>query len=285
MRRMVRECGTAFPLPADVWHDSFVCVVWHDSFMRDVRQRLIRRVLRKRGTASPLPSDVWHGSFVCVVWMSCYSYVMCDITRLLFLMSRHTHWWVMSHIWRSTWCATLLAYYTHFSWWVLQHCTGFARLVWGRLRVHRAFVYSDWFVCCVMCDLTRSLFHSSPSLLLLRDPYVATHTATHTATHNTRDVQLDSLTGTDAQVARCYHCLLMCVTWPILRHCVSMACWCVARFIRLYCVARLIHMWCVTMTDRIVSRKRGTSFPLPSDVWHASFVCVAWHDSVGSLKL
>ena len=34
-----------------------------------------------------------------------------------------------------------------FSWWVLQHCTGFARLVWGRLRVHRAFVYSDWFVC------------------------------------------------------------------------------------------------------------------------------------------
>jgi len=25
-----------------------------------------------------------------------------------------------------------------FSWWVLQHCTGFARLVWGRLRVHRA---------------------------------------------------------------------------------------------------------------------------------------------------
>jgi len=22
----------------------------------------------------------------------------------------------------------------HFSWWVLQHCTGFARLVWGRLR-------------------------------------------------------------------------------------------------------------------------------------------------------
>ena len=28
-----------------------------------------------------------------------------------------------------------------FFWWVLQHCTGFARLVWGRLRVHRAFVY------------------------------------------------------------------------------------------------------------------------------------------------
>ena len=34
-------------------------------------------------------------------------------------------------------------------WWVLQHSTGFARLVWGRLRVHRAFIYSDWFVSCV----------------------------------------------------------------------------------------------------------------------------------------
>ena len=38
--------------------------------------------------------------------------------------------------------------------WVLQHCTGFARLVWGRLRVHRAFIYSDWFVCSVwFCSL------------------------------------------------------------------------------------------------------------------------------------
>ena len=42
----------------------------------------------------------------------------------------------------------------HFFWWVLQHCTGFARLVWGRLRVHRAFIYSNWFVCSVcFCSL------------------------------------------------------------------------------------------------------------------------------------
>ena len=42
----------------------------------------------------------------------------------------------------------------HFWWWVLQHCTGFARLIWGRLRVHRAFIYSDWFVCSVcFCPL------------------------------------------------------------------------------------------------------------------------------------
>jgi len=26
-----------------------------------------------------------------------------------------------------------------FFWWVLQHCTGFARLVWGRLGVHLSF--------------------------------------------------------------------------------------------------------------------------------------------------
>jgi len=38
--------------------------------------------------------------------------------------------------------------------WVLQHCTGFARLVWGRLRVHRAFIYSNRFVCSVcFCSL------------------------------------------------------------------------------------------------------------------------------------
>ena len=48
-----------------------------------------------------------------------------------------------------------------FSRWVLQHCTGFARLVWGRLRVHRAFVYSDWSVC-YAC-----FFPLLPSLTLL----------------------------------------------------------------------------------------------------------------------
>ena len=60
-----------------------------------------------------------------------------------------------SYEWRESWNATTA---THFSWWVLQHCTGFARLVWGRLRVHRVFVYSDWFVCYVcFCFLLPSL--------------------------------------------------------------------------------------------------------------------------------
>jgi len=36
----------------------------------------------------------------------------------------------------------MFTYSVHFCWWVLQHCTGFARLVWGRLRVRRAFNYS-----------------------------------------------------------------------------------------------------------------------------------------------
>ena len=29
---------------------------------------------------------------------------------------------------------------TCFSWWLLQHCTGFARLLWGTFRLHRAFI-------------------------------------------------------------------------------------------------------------------------------------------------
>jgi len=48
--------------------------------------------------------------------------------------------------------------------WVLQHCTGFARLVWGRLRVHRAFFSinprhapSMWDGTCQTCDLLRSV--------------------------------------------------------------------------------------------------------------------------------
>jgi len=67
-------------------------------------------------------------------------------------------WHAMSYVWRlwDSWWGiqfvlmdTVALHRVCFFWWVLQHCTGFARLVWGRLRVHRAFVYSDWFVCSV----------------------------------------------------------------------------------------------------------------------------------------
>ena len=59
-----------------------------------------------------------------------------------------------------------------FSWWVLQHCTGFARLVWGRVRVHPAFIYSNWFVCSVcfcsllprMCCMLYIQEYKSPTL-------------------------------------------------------------------------------------------------------------------------
>jgi len=59
------------------------------------------------------------------------------------------------------WSHRVLIHLANFSWWVLQHCTGFARLVWGRLRVHRAFVYSDWFLCygCFCKIERRSLLH------------------------------------------------------------------------------------------------------------------------------
>jgi len=38
---------------------------------------------------------------------------------------------------------------SHGSWWVLYHCTGFARLVWGRLRVHRLSRHTHTRVLCV----------------------------------------------------------------------------------------------------------------------------------------
>ena len=60
-----------------------------------------------------------------------------------------------------------------YSRWVLQHCTGFARLVWGRLRVHQAFVYSDWFVfyvCfCSLLPIAVSCLPPSPAAVALFD--------------------------------------------------------------------------------------------------------------------
>jgi len=64
-------------------------------------------------------------------------------------------------IWKELWILTIEDFDlhfdeqpVHFSWWILYHCTGFAQLVWGRLRVHWSFVYSDWFVCSVwFCSL------------------------------------------------------------------------------------------------------------------------------------
>jgi len=45
-------------------------------------------------------------------------------------------------------------------WWVLQHCTGFARLVWGRLRVHLSFhLFKSSGVFCVFLFSSYSGFH------------------------------------------------------------------------------------------------------------------------------
>ena len=72
---------------------------------------------------------------ICSVWHECW--------RGIPMEDRVIHIWV------------------YISWWVLQHCTGSARLIWGRPRVHGAFVYSDWFVCYA------SLSSLLPSLTLL----------------------------------------------------------------------------------------------------------------------
>jgi len=52
-----------------------------------------------------------------------------------------------------------------FFWWVLQHCTGFARLVWGRLRVHLSFHLFK--VICVFCVFLFSTPASHSPLVLL----------------------------------------------------------------------------------------------------------------------
>jgi len=77
---------------------------------------------------------------------------MCDITSFVCVVI-HVH----------------ASFYVFFFGWVLQHCTGFARLVWGRLRVHWAFIYSNWFV--------RVVIHVHASF------YCNTLPLQHTATH------------------------------------------------------------------------------------------------------
>ena len=49
----------------------------------------------------------------------------------------HTHARTLTHACIHTRKGVCLAEYVF--WWILQHCTGFARLVWGRLRVHLSF--------------------------------------------------------------------------------------------------------------------------------------------------
>ena len=56
-----------------------------------------------------------------------------------------------------------------FFWWVLQHCTGFARLVWGRIRVHPSF--HSFKSICVFCVFLFSAYLSY------------THTCKHTHKH------------------------------------------------------------------------------------------------------
>ena len=127
-------------------------ILWHDSFLRCVTRRIPLHL------QSVTQFYVWHDPLVLVTFPT----LTYDLTQFLFLSStiRHTILCVTRptftrdisyfNVWLDLIFDFRYSDMTHsFSWWVLQHCTGFARLVWGRLRVHRAFVYSDWFVCYV----------------------------------------------------------------------------------------------------------------------------------------
>ena len=138
-----------------VWHDSFRCVtmnrlyVWHDSFTYSAwlidmcvawliyifgmthwyvcgmtHLHVWPRIIHACNMAH---SYFGHDPFICVTWLL----HMVDMTP--------SHGWHDSFTWL-TWPIYIF---------VNGHCTGFARLVWGRLRVHWAFFYSDWFVCYV----------------------------------------------------------------------------------------------------------------------------------------
>jgi len=55
--------------------------------------------------------------------------------------------------------------HTYFFWWVLQHCTGFARLVWGRLRVHLSFhLFKSVCVLNNSCHTYKRITHTNESL-------------------------------------------------------------------------------------------------------------------------
>jgi len=128
-----------------------------------------RALLQKRKETCNFkePTNRSHPISLCVVWTysaefdswafnNDVSRMMYDWSILRSLIHEHSimmhQEWCMTLVFCGVWCRVIrLESYdsllsAHVSWWVLQHCTGFARLVWGRVRVHRAFVYSDWFV-------------------------------------------------------------------------------------------------------------------------------------------
>ena len=143
-RALIHVCHMCNNTDSNVTHAALIHTWCNNTYVTHVQQHVQQRFIH-----------TWHNNTDLYVT---HQHLFVCVTLLI-----HTFWhdgflcvWRLSHM-----CVTTQSYVCHilftcvnlfyFSWWVLQHCTGFARLVWGRLRVHRAFVYSDWFVCYV-CD-------------------------------------------------------------------------------------------------------------------------------------
>ena len=187
------------------WHDSFICMtrlipmcdmnhsyMRHDSF---ISVTWLIHMCEHDTTHFHAWHDshvyAWHASFKSHTWTIPVTHMHAPWLNHMHHTTIHMHDMTHSYVWhdsfiRVTWLIHMcdmslvcMLHSNHFSWWVLQHCTGFARLVWGRLRVHRAFVYSDWFVCYVcFCSLP-------PSLTLLLCFLWTSCTACHAYTRET----------------------------------------------------------------------------------------------------
>jgi len=140
-----------------VQHAWFVCV-WRDTF-QNLQTKCESQHLKRVAAYDSFICDMTH---VLVPWLIHMCAMFCSnvrdvthecwVTGLVLRFNSGNIW--MSHVThtnescpagiQSTQIVSRIneSYHTFFFWWVLQHCTGFARLVWGRLRLHRAFVYS-----------------------------------------------------------------------------------------------------------------------------------------------
>ena len=155
-----------------------------------------------------------------------------------------------THVWHAT---------IFFFWWVLQHCTGFARLVWGRLRVHPSFYLFKSI--CVFCVFLFSTPASHSPLVLFG----------HSALPPPRNL-MPHATPHQTHV---WHATIICV-WEIIHVCVCDVIHICNKGSRLTwhatCVCELIHI--CNKGSRLTWQRIRCAQQNP--MTHPSFQYVGW---------